>query len=211
MKISLQNIGRRFNRDWIFRGIDFTFTTGKIYAVLGPNGSGKSTLLQVLNGSLSPSAGDISYFYEDKPVEIDKVYQHLSLAAPYLELIEEFTLSEVIDFHFKFKPYKTGINKNEVIELLAMPGSKNKLIKYFSSGMKQRLKLALAFCADTPMLMLDEPTSNLDTQGVDWYLSLVQKFAQNRLTIICSNQEHEYSFCDERLNIVDYKKVKAER
>ena len=205
MKISLQNIGRRFNRDWIFRGIDFTFTSGKIYAVLGPNGSGKSTLLQVLNGSLSPSAGDISYFYEDKPVEIDKVYQHLSLAAPYLELIEEFSLSEVIDFHFKFKPYKAGINKNEVIELLAMPGSKNKLIKYFSSGMKQRLKLALAFCADTPMLMLDEPTSNLDTQGVDWYLSLVQKFAQNRLTIICSNQEHEYSFCDERLNIVDYK------
>jgi ABC-type multidrug transport system ATPase subunit len=205
MKISLENIGRRFNRDWIFRGIDFTFTTGKIYAVLGPNGSGKSTLLQVLNGSLSPSAGDISYFYDDKPVEIDKVYQHLSLAAPYLELIEEFTLSEVIDFHFKFKPYKTGINKDEVIELLAMPGSKNKLIKYFSSGMKQRLKLAIAFCADTPMLMLDEPTSNLDTQGVDWYLSLVQKFAQNRLTIICSNQEHEYSFCNERLNIIDYK------
>ena len=203
--ILLENIGRRFNRDWIFRGVDFTFTTGKIYAVLGPNGSGKSTLLQVLNGSLSPSAGDINFFYDGNAVEIDKVYKHLSLAAPYLELIEEFTLSEMIDFHFKFKSYKTGINKNEVIELLAMPGSKNKLIKYFSSGMKQRLKLAIAFCADTPMLMLDEPTSNLDTQGVDWYLSLVQKFAQNRLTIICSNQEHEYSFCDERLNITDYK------
>ncbi|HEY8780974.1 MAG TPA: ABC transporter ATP-binding protein [Mucilaginibacter sp.] len=205
MKISLENIGRRFNREWIFRGIDYTFATGKIYAVLGPNGSGKSTLLQVLNGSLSPSAGKINYFYEDKPVEIDAVYKHLSLAAPYLELIEEFTLDEMLDFHFKFKLYKAGICKNEVIDLLAMPESKNKLIKYFSSGMKQRLKLALAFCADTPMLMLDEPTSNLDTQGVDWYLSLVQKFAQNRLTIICSNQEHEYSFCDERLNIVDFK------
>jgi len=133
------------------------------------------------------------------------VYQHLSLAAPYLELIEEFTLSEVIDFHFKFKPYKTGMDKNSVIELLDMPGNKNKMIRYFSSGMKQRLKLALAFCADAPMLMLDEPTSNLDTQGVDWYLSLVQKFAADRLTIICSNQEHEYNFCDERLNIVDFK------
>lgn len=208
--ISLENIGRRFNREWIFRGIDYTFVTGKIYAVLGPNGSGKSTLLQVLNGSLFPSAGTINYFYVDKPVEIDAVYQHLSLAAPYLELIEEFSLSEMIDFHFKFKNYANDINKNEIIDLLAMPGSKNKLIKYFSSGMKQRLKLALAFCADTPMLMLDEPTSNLDVQGVDWYLSLVQKFAQNRLTIICSNQEHEYSFCDERLNIVDFK-VKVER
>ena len=206
MKITLENIGRRFNRDWIFRGIDYTFTSGKIYAVLGPNGSGKSTLLQVLNGSLGPSAGTISYFYEDNPVETDEVYKHLSLAAPYLELIEEFTLDEMIDFHFKFKSYKAGIDKNELITLLAMPGAKNKLIKYFSSGMKQRLKLALAFCSDTPMLMLDEPTSNLDIQGVDWYLSLVQQFAQNRLTIICSNQEHEYNFCDERLSIVDYKR-----
>lgn len=204
-KITLENIGRRFNRDWIFRGIHFTFNSGKIYAVLGPNGSGKSTLLQVLNGSLAPSTGNINYFHENKLVEIDEVYKHLSLAAPYLELIEEFTLSEVIDFHFKFKPFKTGVDKNEIIEILAMQNNKNKLIKYFSSGMKQRLKLALAFCADTPMLMLDEPTSNLDAQGVDWYLSLVQKFALNRLTIICSNQEHEYSFCDEKLSVTDFK------
>ncbi|MDP9079855.1 MAG: ABC transporter ATP-binding protein [Bacteroidota bacterium] len=204
-RISLQNIGRRFNRDWIFRGIDHTFTDNKTYAILGPNGSGKSTLMQVLNGSLAPSAGKLGYFYSDVPVEVSEVYQHLSLAVPYLELIEEFTLSEVIDFHFKFKHYKYGLSKDEVIALLAMENNKNKMIRYFSSGMKQRLKLALAFCSDTPMLMLDEPTSNLDTQGVDWYLSLVQKFAANRLTIICSNQEHEYSFCDERLSISDYK------
>jgi len=205
MKITLENIGRRFNRDWIFRGITHTFNSGKIYAILGPNGSGKSTLLQVLNGSLSPSAGELNYFFADKPVEAERVYQYLSLAAPYLELIEDFTLSEMIDFHFKFKAYKNGTGKKEMIDILALPGSKNKMIKYFSSGMKQRLKLALAFCSDTPMLMLDEPTSNLDTQGVDWYLSLVQKFAEDRLTIICSNQQHEYSFCDETLNIADYK------
>jgi ABC-type multidrug transport system ATPase subunit len=206
IKITLENIGRRFNRDWIFRGIDYSFISGETYAILGPNGSGKSTLLQVLNGSLSPSVGQISYFYEDKPVEVEQVFQHLSLAAPYLEIIEEFTLDEMIDFHFKFKSYKPGIGKAEVIDLLNLPGSKNKFIKYFSSGMKQRLKLALAFCADTPILMLDEPTSNLDTQGVDWYLGLVQQFAANRLTVICSNQEHEYSFCKNKLSISDYKK-----
>jgi ABC-type multidrug transport system ATPase subunit len=205
MNITLQNVGRRFNRDWIFRGVNYSFNSGSVYAILGPNGSGKSTLLQVLNGSLAPSAGKINYFLEDKPVEIEKVYRHLSLAAPYLELIEEFSLAEMIDFHFKFNAFKKGIEKEGLIELLALPGSKNKLIKYFSSGMKQRLKLALAFCADTPMLMLDEPTSNLDTQGVDWYIRLVQQFAENRLTIICSNQEHEYNFCDAMLNIADYK------
>jgi len=205
MKITLENIGRRFNRDWIFKGVDYSFVQCETYAVLGPNGSGKSTLLQVLNGSLTPSSGKLSYFYGDNEVEAEDVFQHLSLAAPYLELIEEFTLSEVIDFHFKFKPYKAGMDTGAVIELLNMQGSKNKPIRYFSSGMKQRLKLALAFCSDTPMLMLDEPTSNLDSQGVEWYLGLVQQFAAGRLTIICSNQEHEYSFCGKRLNISDYK------
>jgi ABC-type multidrug transport system ATPase subunit len=205
ISITLNQIGRRFNRDWIFRGIDHTFIQGEAYAILGPNGSGKSTLLQVLNGSLSPSAGNISYFLGDKEIEAEDVFQHLSLAAPYMELIEEFTLAEVVDFHFKFKPYKAGIDTAGIIELLNMQSSKNKAIRYFSSGMKQRLKLALAFCSDTPMLMLDEPTSNLDAQGVEWYLGLVQQFAANRLTIICSNQEHEYGFCGNILNISDYK------
>ncbi|MBS1522148.1 MAG: ABC transporter ATP-binding protein [Bacteroidetes bacterium] len=206
MKITLQNIGRRFNRDWIFRNIDYTFTSGETYAILGPNGSGKSTLLQVLNGSLVPSTGDIKYFLNDNPLEVDTVFKQVSLAAPYLELIEEFTMDEMTDFHFKFKAYRSGMNKDAVIDLLNLQGGRNKIIKYFSSGMKQRLKLALAFCSDTPILMLDEPTSNLDTQGVDWYLNLVQQFAADRLTIICSNQIHEYSFCKHQLNISDYKK-----
>ena len=206
VKITLENIGRSFNRDWIFRGIDHTFIQGESYAILGPNGSGKSTLLQVLNGSLTPSEGKLSYFYDGYEVEAEDVFQHLSLAAPYLELIEEFTLSEVIEFHFKFKPYKARMDAAGVIDLLNMQNSKNKPIRYFSSGMKQRLKLALAFCSDTPMLMLDEPTSNLDSQGVEWYLGLVQQFAAGRLTIICSNQEHEYSFCKNILNVSDYKR-----
>jgi len=204
-RITLENIGRRFNRDWIFRGIDYNFVSGNTYAILGPNGSGKSTFLQILNGSLSPSAGKIGYFHQEKVVEVEDVFQQLSLAAPYLELIEEFSMEEMIDFHFKFKPYGTAAGKDEVIDLLALAGAKNKQIKYFSSGMKQRLKLILAFCSDTALLMLDEPTSNLDTQGVDWYLGLVERFAVNRLTVICSNQEHEYSFCKERLDINSYK------
>jgi ABC-type multidrug transport system ATPase subunit len=205
MKITLQNIGRRFNREWIFREVDYVFESDGTYAVLGANGSGKSTLLQVLNGSLVPSAGEIKYFNGQQEVDAGDIFNYLSLAAPYLELIEEFSLNEMIDFHFKFKTFKPGIDKSGVTDILNLEGSGNKLIRYFSSGMKQRLKLALAFCADTPLLMLDEPTSNLDTQGIDWYLNLVEKFSQNRLTIVCSNQEHEYSFCKNRLNIADYK------
>ena len=205
MNISLQNIGRRFNREWIFKGVDYTFEQGNSYAILGANGSGKSTLLQVLNGSLAPSTGKLAFEDGGKNIEPENVFNYLSLAAPYLELIEEFSLSEMIDFHFKFKSYKPGIDKAAVADILNLQGSRNKAIRYFSSGMKQRLKLALAFCSDTQMLMLDEPTSNLDNQGIDWYLGLVEKYSAGRLTIICSNQEHEYAFCDNRLSITDYK------
>ncbi|HTN20586.1 MAG TPA: ATP-binding cassette domain-containing protein [Pelobium sp.] len=205
MKITLSKIGRRFNREWIFRNIDYTFETGKSYAILGINGSGKSTLLQVISGALSQSEGIISYQNNDKQIEIDQVFQYLALAAPYLELIEEFTLTEVLDFHFEFKTRRDNLSNKELIALLNMEGSKNKQLKYFSSGMKQRVKLILAFCADTPILLLDEPTSNLDEQGVSWYHSLIQKFTANRLVIVCSNQNHEYEFCQNRLHISDYK------
>lgn len=206
INISLQNIGRRFNRDWIFRDVNYTFTQNNAYAILGPNGSGKSTLLQILTGSLTPSTGTIAFTLGDKAIDIENVYRHLSFAAPYQELIEEFTLNEVIDFHFRFKKYRHGLDKAAVIQLLGLQASKDKLIRYFSSGMKQRTKLALAFCSDTAMLMLDEPTSNLDAQGVDWYLGLASNFVADRLTIVCSNQPHEYGFCGHSLNITDYKK-----
>lgn len=207
MQIILKKISRRFNRDWIFRDIDYVFENQTSYAILGANGSGKSTLLQVLSGSLAPSSGQISYFLQGRPIEVEVVFEHLSMATPYLELIEEFTLAEMIDFHFRFKHYRTGMDKISVIDLLGMDANKNKLIKYFSSGMRQRAKLALAFCSDTPMLLLDEPTSNLDVQGVAWYLELIETFAKNRLTIICSNQQQEFEFCKHRLNIQDYKTV----
>lgn len=205
MKIELENIGRRFNREWIFRKVDYSFEQGNSYAVLGANGSGKSTLLQVISGSLSPSEGRINFLYQEKNVDAELVFKHISLAAPYLELIEEFTLTELIRFHFRFKPALAGFDTGRIIELLGFERSQNKLVKYFSSGMKQRTKLALAFCSDTPVLLLDEPTSNLDKEGISWYNSLVQEFSQQRLLVICSNQEHEYTFCRHRLYLADYK------
>lgn len=205
MKIILEQIGRRFNREWIFRNVNYTFETGKSYAILGANGSGKSTLLQVIAGSLTSSEGKLTYSDKDFPVDIENVFTELGIAAPYLELIEEFSLSEHIDFHFQFKRYRDGYDKQTLIDLLNLVQSEHKALKNFSSGMKQRVKLALAFCSATSVLLLDEPTSNLDQQGVEWYLSLIEKFSTNRLVIVCSNQEHEYAFCDERLSVEDYK------
>jgi ABC-type multidrug transport system ATPase subunit len=204
MEITLANVGRRFNQEWIFRNLSYSFNSSGRYAILGPNGSGKSTLLSVLLGSLSLSEGKISYA-EHVEISPDTVYSKMSLAAPYLDLIEEFTLQETIDFHFQFKKTHPLVDKKAILELLGLKKSQDKALKYFSSGMKQRTKLVLACCADTPVLILDEPTSNLDNQGVDWYHQLINKFTSDRLVIIGSNQEHEYSFCKDFIQIMHYK------
>ncbi|NRF38427.1 ABC transporter ATP-binding protein [Pedobacter foliorum] len=204
MTITLQDIGRRFNQEWIFKGINYQFNSGGKYAILGPNGSGKSTLLSVILGNLSPSEGIITYDQE-KSIAVEKIYQYVSFAAPYLDLIEEFTLQETIDFHFKFKQLHKDFDEGMVLELLGLKKSQDKALKHFSSGMKQRTKLVLACCTETPILLLDEPTSNLDKQGVSWYHELIERFTDNRLVIVGSNQEAEYSFCNHFVQITDYK------
>lgn len=205
MTITLDKIGRRFNQEWIFKNIDYQFLPGNKYAILGPNGSGKSTLLNLLLGALSPSAGTIEYVLE-KNIGVESIYQYMSFAAPYLDLIEEFTLQETIGFHFKFKTLYEGYSAERVMELLGLGKSQDKPLKYFSSGMKQRTKLALACCTATPILILDEPTSNLDKQGINWYHEMMENFTRERMVIIGSNQETEYSFCNHFVEITDFKK-----
>lgn len=206
MKVNLTDVGRRYNREWIFKHIHYEFESGQSYAILGPNGSGKSTLLKVLSGSLSPSAGTILFEVDNKAIAVEDIFGFLSLATPYVELIEEFTLREQIQFHFKFKNYLAGFTEREVVQLLGLEKAIDKELKYFSSGMKQRVKLALACCSDSLLVLLDEPTSNLDAVGEEWYLELINKTKhENRLFIICSNQEKEYHFCDHKLSISDFK------
>ena len=211
--IELNNIGKRFRYEWIFKNITHSCQSSKSYALLGPNGSGKSTLMKILSGHLTPSDGQITFLNTEKKIDGDDVYQHISYSAPYIDVIEEMTLTEIIAFHSKFKPLSKRLSKglpeeiiNDLIQLLNFKNAADKEIRFFSSGMKQRLKLALSICSDTPILLLDEPTTNLDAQGVAWYRDLMQQFSdKNRLVIVASNIEHDYDFCEEQMNILDYK------
>ncbi len=201
MELKAENLGKRFNKFWIFRNFSFTFQSNFSYAITGPNGSGKSTLLHVLAGIIPCSEGALLYSSDNKPIAAEEIYNYLSIAAPYQELIEEFTLNELLDFHFKFKKLKEGINRNDLVDLLRLGDSRHKEIRHFSSGMKMRLKLGLAFYSDSPILLLDEPTSNLDSKGIDWYLQEIQDNLANRLVLICSNQPHEYAFCNKVISM----------
>ncbi len=207
MNIKLDNIGKRYNFEWIFRNVTLDLSPEHNYVILGANGSGKSTLLQVVASNLIHSEGTIEHSVKGKKLDVDQVYKYISYAAPYLDLFEEFTLIESIEFHSKFKSFQKGLNVNEIVKLTELEKAKNKQLKYYSSGMRQRVRLALAVLSDTPLLLLDEPTSNLDKKAIDWYQRLVNDFSNDRMIIVASNQqEYEYPFCDQQISIEDYKK-----
>ncbi|MBL7828036.1 MAG: ABC transporter ATP-binding protein [Saprospiraceae bacterium] len=206
MNIRVENLGKRYRFDWIFKGMSYQFEAGKRYAILGANGSGKSTLMKILSGHLSPSKGKLVYELSGKTINPDDIYRQVAYAAPYIDLIEELTLEEAIRFHAGIKPLLPTISEKQIIELLALPKARNKEIRHFSSGMKQRLKLMLAMASDTPILLLDEPSTNLDLQGIAWYKNLIQEFASTRLVIIASNDPHDLEICEAQISIMDYKK-----
>lgn len=220
MKISLTNAGKRFNREWIFRGATLQFTSGNAYAITGPNGSGKSTLLQAIGGMLQLSEGTIEFAVDGLRLAVGKnqksetgtqklkdgeAYRHISFCAPYLEVIEEMTLLEFLTFHQQFKPLLASFSPQKISEEIGLRAAAGKQIRYYSSGMKQRVKLAQAIFSDTAVVLLDEPCSNFDAKGIELYHALIQQYGKERLVIVCSNDEVEYNFCSEVLSVLSFK------
>lgn len=204
MKISLNGIGKRYQRHWIFRNANLQFTTPGTYALLGNNGSGKSTLLRIIAGMQAASEGKLVYEKSDniaelKPIETPAVFPYISFCAPGMEIPEELTLREALEFHFSFKPMLPGMTIDSIIEATGLTRAASKPVADYSSGMKQRVKLAQAIFADTPVLLLDEPCTNLDEAGVTQYLSWIKNYTQNRLVVVASNDPREYSFCRENI------------
>ena len=205
IRIELNGVSKRFNREWIFRDITETFHPGQVYAITGPNGSGKSTLLSVLWGQTPPSQGNVRYHGEKRIVPDDEVFHHVSIAAPYMDLIEEFTLLEQLQFHFSMKPIREGLTIEAALEKMYLTQARDKHISNFSSGMKQRVKLALAFFTQADILFLDEPGTNLDRQAFDWYLRQLGEVTPGCTLFIASNQEAEYPLNAQKIEITNYK------
>ena len=205
MQITAEQIGKKYRKEWIFRRVDLTLTAGTSYTFVGPNGSGKSTLLQLLAGSLPATEGTLTYSLNGNGLDPDNWFRQVSLAAPYLELVEELTLDELLTFHQTFKPFKTGLTPDLIADRLLLSHARHKQIKYFSSGMKQRVKLGLAFFSNAPVVILDEPTANLDRQGAAWYHEQVRSLGADQLLLIGSNVPEEYDFCENVLDMMQWK------
>lgn len=201
--ITLQNVSKKYNRDWIFKNLSYIFQQTKSYAIVGSNGSGKSTLLQVIAASTNATNGKIIYQNDQAIIENENIHQYLTIAAPYLELIEEMTVKEFLQFHANFKSLSLPIDK--IISIVDLQKAINKQIRYYSSGMKQRVKLAQAIFSNVPIILLDEPCTNLDKTGYQLYHHLIHNYCANKLVIVSSNDENEMDFCEERINIMEFR------
>lgn len=201
MRIAAESIAKRYSYSWIIKDFSYTFSEGSRTGIIGPNGSGKSTLMQMLCAHLPPSKGQLSYGVGGKEISAENAFRYLSMVAPYTDVVQEFTLRELFDFHRRFRPLRAGVDYQKFIDLLQLPPQKAKQIQYFSSGMNQRVQLALAILSDTPLLLLDEPTSYLDTSAKRWMFDLLAANLEGRTLIVASNDEADFQLCSDRIEL----------
>jgi ABC-type multidrug transport system ATPase subunit len=201
MEIRLIDAGKRFNRDWIFKNLHASFSDKETYAITGHNGSGKSTLLQCIAGSTMLSEGEVIFNNNGKIIPNEEVFSHVSICAPYLEVIEEMTAIEFFVYHQQFKSFQYNTTIADIIDQIGLSKHTHKQIRYFSSGMKQRIKLAQAFFSETPVLLLDEPCTNLDQSGIALFKDLLSNHTNNRIVIISSNDQSEIEGCTQLIQL----------
>lgn len=200
--LELEKIGVQFGRSAVLKSVSCTFHQNTISGIAGPNGSGKSTLLKIISGNLSPGKGQIQYYAQTgTTISKDDLYCHLSFSAPYMELPEELKFRELLDFVGSLSPWKDGLKTSDLLEISGLEPFADKKIKEFSSGMKQRAKLVSTILRQTDLLLLDEPTTNLDQKAKSWFFELLDQHGENRIVILASNEEGDLSICEQLIQL----------
>lgn len=194
MRVVLKNAGKQFEKQWVLRNLNGEFSSPDTIAILGQNGTGKSTLIKMLSGYLQPNEGKIE-FEESNIIPTEEIYQKVSMAAPWMELIEELTLVEIFHFHSHFRKWVKPFDIQQLIQISGLQHAAHKQLRNYSSGMKQRVKLVLAILTQSSLLLLDEPCSNLDANAIAWYQQLLKSYLGNRLLFVASNHQADEIFC----------------
>lgn len=200
MEILAKNVSKKFRQEFVIRNFNYHFQLGHSYAITGPNGSGKSTLLQLVAQFTLPNSGKI----EMTGIDPELVYKQITYAAPYVELIEEYTLSEHLELLKKNQYLPSHITIESLEEFIELSPNRFKLIKNYSSGMRQKIKLGFALLSERAILLLDEPTTNFDEQAKEWFFNRLNN-QRNKLIIIASNELREIEFCSEKIAILNFK------
>jgi len=197
LRISCSDIAKKYVKEVLFKDFNYTFEQNGKYAILGSNSSGKSTLLKIIGKAISPNKGEIVYSLSQGTESL------VSFCSPEMHLLDDFTVREMFELHFNFK--KAKLTKEEQWEISGLKSFLDKKYIELSSGLKNKVKLTLALFSDTPALLLDEPCTNFDEVNLKWYNEMIDNYCSSQLIIVASNQQIEYHFCKNHINLSQFK------
>jgi heme exporter protein A len=201
MRIEARGLRKVFNRRVIFRDVSFSLGEGEVLLVTGRNGSGKSTLVKIISHVLSPSAGTVEFALDGAPVR-GMVVRHLGLVSPYLQLYDEFTAAEHLRFAMTIRGLRPDpAGADDVLRRVGLHHRKEDAVRTYSSGMKQRLKYAFALLHRPPVLLLDEPMSNLDAEGVAMVRGLMEEQRGKGVLVVATNDLTDLERYDARVDL----------
>ena len=202
LTLTARSVGKDFAERKIFRDINFNISNGQSLAVTGSNGSGKTTLVRILCALIRPSTGEVTYQFNDKKVPEEKIYHHIGLVGPYLELYEELTARENLEFFARMKRIPDYTERiGMLLSRMRLSGRENDQVKNYSSGMKQRLKYVFALLHQPPVLFLDEPTSNLDSEGISTVYEIMTEQKKDKILILATNDQEDLKFGDRQIAV----------
>jgi len=204
--IQAVKLKKTFGRRLIFNNINFSLSGNLIFGITGANGSGKSTLIKIIAGINSPTAGKISYLYKENEIIPEKLHNFIGFVSPYLVLYDEFSAWENLNYFANIRDIE--FNKEKIEHLLnqfLLYNRKDDLLKTYSSGMKQRMKFIFALMHSPRLILLDEPTSNLDDEGKESVYGIIEEEGKNNIVIVASNEKSDLQFCKEKIKLENFK------
>jgi len=202
MKLSVEKIGKNFGEKKIFRDISFDLSPGMSAVIVGPNGSGKTTLVRIICGLIRPSSGEVKYMKDSKQILMEDIYNRIGFVGPYLELYEELTARENLMFFAKMKRVPNAVEKfSSLMNRLNLNGREDDQVKTYSSGMRQRLKYVFALIGNPEILILDEPTSNLDSDGIERVYDIMMEQKTNNILLLATNDQMDLKYGDFQVEV----------
>jgi ABC-type multidrug transport system ATPase subunit len=198
--VELQSISHTFKSRPVFDPVTALVPAGSECLIRGTNGSGKSTLGRILAGELTPAEGQVTWQLETQAMEAEDLCLRSQRVSPVTALHPQLTIAELIVFQCKFQPWSSPSAASDLLNKAGLAKHMGKAYRELSSGMQQRVKLALALAAQSGLIVLDEPCANLDTAGIAWYRESLQTVRGKTTLIVCSNDREE-DFVDPNVTI----------
>jgi heme exporter protein A len=201
-KIIAEDICHKFNQRKIFEGISFDISSGQSMVLTGANGSGKTTLVRIICHLIRPQAGNITFSRDNKEIVIHHIYPHIGLVGPYLQLYVQLTAFENYKFFAKIHGLKTDLKLfKSLMEKMGLAGRELDELRTYSSGMMQRAKYVMALIHQPHILILDEPSVNLDESGATLVYDIMAEQKKDKILILATNEPEEFKFGDEQISL----------